>query len=525
MREFNTSGPVVPEDHYCIPPLDRMDLDYVLQLIRAKKYFILHAPRQTGKTSALLALQDLLNSGSEGSYRCLYVNLEAGGAARENVREAMIAILNEIGSRARSVLGDDFVGRTKGDSLDTGGPYGALMDVLNRWAEDDSRALVLLIDEIDSLVGDTLLSVLRQLRSGYDRRPASFPHTIVLCGVRDLRDYRTRASSEAEPVAGGSAFNISAASLRLGDFSRAEVEQLLVQHTAETGQQFLPSAIDRVWTQTQGQPWLVNALCGSACFPPGQQHSPTLTITEEDIMEEQEHLIRKRAVHLDQLADKLQEDRVRRVIEPLLTGTETTVFSDRDLEYVRDLGLIARDDPLRIANPIYTEVVARQLTYAVQAGLPIQTARFVDAEGGLDLPRLLEDFRDSFRQHSEHWGQRFLGYEAGPQLLLQAYLQKVVNSGGQVEREYGLGRGRTDLLVVWPQGGSKRRYVVECKIFRDGLERVIREGVEQTAGYMDRCGAESGHLVLFASGEGTWKDKLFRGRETFGEATVEVWGM
>ena len=82
-------------------------------------------------------------------------------------------------------------------------------------------------------------------------------------------------------------------------------------------------------------------------------------------------------------------------------------------------------------------------------------------------------------------------------MLLQAYLQKVVNGGGRVEREYALGRGRVDLLIVWPHGGGVRRFVVECKVRRDGLERTVREGVEQTRGYMDRCGAEAGHLIVF----------------------------
>ena len=70
MRFFNTSGPVVPADHYCIPPLERVDLDDIRQLVRNKRYFVLHAPRQTGKTSVLLALRDLLNApgglGGEG---------------------------------------------------------------------------------------------------------------------------------------------------------------------------------------------------------------------------------------------------------------------------------------------------------------------------------------------------------------------------------------------------------------------------------------------------------------------------
>ena len=209
VRKFNTAGPIDPEDHYHIPPLERIDLDEVLGMVSDKKYFVLHAPRQTGKTSALLALRDLLNSGQAGSWRCVYANVEAGQAARENVTEAMRAMLSEFALRASLTLGDDSLEGISRAAMDSAGPMGVLGLVLSRWAAADRSPLVLLIDEIDSLVGDTLLSVLRQVRAGYDRRPSDFPHSIILCGVRDVRDYRIHSSAENRMVLGGSAFNIS----------------------------------------------------------------------------------------------------------------------------------------------------------------------------------------------------------------------------------------------------------------------------------------------------------------------------
>ena len=112
-----------------------------------------------------------------------------------------------------------------------------------------------MLDEIDALIGDTLLAVLRQLRAGYPERPRRFPQSVILCGVRDVRDYRIRSSAENAIIAGGSAFNIHAESLRLGDFSRDEVESLLTQHTEETGQAFSEEARRDIWELTQGQPW------------------------------------------------------------------------------------------------------------------------------------------------------------------------------------------------------------------------------------------------------------------------------
>ena len=524
MRFFNTSGPVVAADHYCIPPLERLNLDEVRRFIRDKRYFVLHAPRQTGKTSALLALRDLLNA--EGIYRCVYVNIEGGQAAREDVEQVIRTVLGELASRARSV-GDEFLDEVWFDIWTKYGPHVALREALTRWAQAAPKPLVLLIDEIDALIGDSLLSVLRQLRAGYDLRPAGFPQSVVLCGVRDVRDYRIHSTAENALIAGGSAFNIRARSLRLGDFSQDEVLTLLGQHTEETGQVFTTEAQETIWTQTQGQPWLVNALADETCFHDGDTADRLRPITEDDIRNAQEQLILRRETHLDQLADKLQEERVQRVIEPLLSGGEDSDFSTRDLEYVRDLGLIAPNEPLRIANPIYAEIVPRELTYAAQVGLDENTAWYVNADGSLNVIKLMTEFQTFFREHSEHWVTRFQYQEAGPQLLLQAFLQRIVNSGGRIEREYGLGRGRTDLLVVWPQGDQTHKFVVECKLLHKSLEQTIAEGLEQTAEYMDRCDAEAGHLVIFDRREGRrWEDKVFHSRGTSGSGTeIDIWGM
>ena len=526
MRYFNTSGPVVAQDHYHIPPLDRVNLPELLQLIHRKRYFVLHAPRQTGKTSALLALQDLLNA--EGACRCVYVNVEAGQAMREDVERATRVILGQMALRAQGALGDDFLA-TAWSGIAAEFRDGALGAALTRWAQADPRPLVLLIDEIDSLVGDSLLAVLRQLRAGYDMRPGSFPQSIILCGVRDVRDYRIYSGSAQTMVTGGSAFNIKAESLRLGDFSPDEVRALLGQHTDETGQPFTDDALEAVWTQTRGQPWLVNALAYEACFRGDLAEDRSRAVTEADVLDAREALILRRDTHLDQLTDKLKEGRVRRVIEPLLVGGDGFESTADDIEYVQDLGLIAPDSPLRIANPIYAEVIPRQLTWPTQLKMQDDPAWYVDADGALQLDKLLARFQEFFRQNAESWIERFDYKEAGPHLLLQAFLQRVVNSGGRVEREHGLGRRRADLLIEWPEGDEVRRYVVECKVRHDrwGLERTVAEGVEQTAAYMDRCRAEAGHLVVFDRGEErSWDDKVFCDRRTAESgAEIAVWGM
>ncbi len=541
MRFFNTEGPVVSDDHYCVPPLERLDLNALLTLIRQKRYFVLHAPRQTGKTSVLTALRNLLNSGAEGDFNCVLVSTEVGQAAREDIRSAVAAITGMMAMRAR-LLGDDIPTAIAKEVLADHDPHQAVTELLMRWSMASPEPLVLLIDEIDALVGDSLLSVLRQLRTGYEQRPDGFPWSIVLCGVRDIQDYRIR-SSAGEMIAGGSPFNVIARSLRLGDFAPDEVRILVAQHSNETGQSFTEDAVATLWEQTQGQPWLVNALCAEACFDDPAGTDRSRPITADAIWAAREELILSRRTHLDQLAHKLSEPRVRRVVEPLLTGTAATgsvpevgnLERDRDLDYARDLGLIAQGDEIRIANPIYADVIPRELGHATQVTLPQRTAWFVDASGDLDVDKLLEAFQAFFRENSEHWLGRFDYQEAGPQLILQAYLQRIVNGGGRIHREYGLGRGATDILILWPTDPTQpsnlwRRIVIECKVAYDAqrrsVDRIVDEGIAQTAVYMERSGAETGHLVVFdRRSDRNWSKTVFRRLEMHGEHQVVAWGM
>ena len=538
MRFFNTAGPVDCQRHYCLPPLQRFDLEDLEMLIAQQKYFVLHAPRQTGKTSCLLALMEHLNT--QKTYKALYCNVEAAQAVREDAAEAMRVILGELAQMAQIYLDDDFIEQHRRQCLEENGYGNALAALLRSWTKQSDRPVVLMLDEVDAMVGDSLISLLRQIRAGYNQRPEHFPQSVVLCGIRDVRDYRIHASSAQEIITGGSAFNVKAESLRLGDFAQPEVEALLAQHTEETGQAFTTEATDRIWELSQGQPWLVNALAYETCFKMKENRDRTVSIAREMVDQAKENLISRRETHLDQLGDKLQEERVRRVIGPLLQGgQDPTSLPTDDLDYVRDLGLISTKGQVAIANPIYKEIILRELTYSTQISVSQQTAWYVRPDSSLDTAKLIAAFQEFFREHSEAWLERFHYKEAGPQLLMQAFLQRVINSGGRVEREFGLGRMRTDLLVLWPLiavesdtpawarwQGPVQKAVIELKILHKTLERTIENGLEQTQAYMDRCGAEEGHLIVFdRRPDIAWEHKLFRREETHQGRAITVWGM
>jgi hypothetical protein len=223
---------------------------------------------------------------------------------------------------------------------------------------------------------------------------------------------------------------------------------------------------------------------------------------------------------------------------PLLAGVQDPrLIPEDDVQYVADLGIVTTEGHIDIANPVYREIIPRELTYSTQLTISHQTQWYIKPDGRLNLNKLLSAFQEFFREHSEHWMERFAYREAGPQLLLQAFLQRIVNSGGRVEREYGLGRMRTDLLVVWPLGKEKGRMnetadhpvqkaVIELKILYKSLERTISDGLAQTWEYVDRSGAEEAHLVIFDRRPGvSWEQKIFQRSEMWEGHFITVWGM
>jgi len=527
MKFFNTAGPVNPSKNYCLNPLKRLDLENLLSLIEQEKYFVLHAPRQTGKTSCMLALRDYLNARQD--YRCVYVNVEIAQSARENVAEAMKAIIGQCIRQGSYIFKNLELEKEAHDKYQMWGTYEALNQLLSLWSNRIGYPLVLLIDEIDALIGDTLISVLRQLRTGYADRPSNFPQSIILCGVRDVRDYRIHSSNTKEIITGGSAFNIKARSLRLGNFTINEIAELYAEHTKETGQIFTEEALKIAWELTRGQPWLVNALGYEVCFEFKSGRDRSKAITGELIKEAKEALILRRETHLDQLVDKLKEPRVRKVIEPILTGQGVRdLENDDDIQYVLDLGLLARiNGKLEIANAIYREIIPRQLTYLHQIDFESEqkTTWYVRADGKLDDNKLIAAFQEFFRENSEHWLKNISYAEAAPQLLMQAFLQRIVNGGGMIEREYGLGRGRTDLMIIWKYPHGVQKIVIELKVLYKSLEKTIKDGLAQTWEYLDRMEQGSGHLVIFDRSECPWEQKIYRKEEFFNGKFITIWGM
>ena len=532
-RFFNTAGSMKPDINYCIDPLTRVDWEDIQRMIGDMRYFVMHAPRQTGKTSALMAMMHALNT--EGRFACAYANIEIAQTAREEVN-GIPAICNAVSGALAKHLGRADMEQwflSEGKSFQ---PQYQLFQLLSHWSVTTDKPTVLLLDEVDALVGDTLISLLRQIRAGYNERPDSFPQSVVLCGVRDVRDYRIHQGN-GEIITGGSAFNVKTKSLRMGNFTSDETKSLWLQHTAETGQTFDEDIFPELWEDTYGQPWLVNALGQEVTWELRVNRDRSRPISLSDYKEARENLIQSRATHLDQLTYKLQEPRVHSVISELLAAESDEIHAPpADIEYVSDLGLIRTKPSVRISNRIYQEIIPRELIWSTQVMIPNQEQEwYVTKEHRLDMHKLLAAFQQFFREHSDSWSVGFDYKEAGPQLLLQAFLQRIVNGGGHITREYGLGRKRTDLLIEWPldetQGmhGPLQRVVIEVKLRRAtpgraSLETIIAQGLAQTANYSRRVGAQDAHLMVFDRDPDTeWDKKIWLREETFEGPPITVW--
>ena len=497
---FNTSGPCVVGRHYLLPPERR--LGRVMELIEQGRYLTLHAGRQTGKTTSARWLVEHYNQGQ--AYHAVWVDVET---AREQPDEskAMREILMELERSFRR----DLSALTLPSSAEIQGflisPASAMLEYLTRVCQQSPRPLIILFDEVDGLVGPAMVSFLTQLRRGYmDRDKVSTPHSLALIGMRQVRDYilTTEERRTLSWLGTTSPFNITAEASTLAPFTRDEVVELLGQHTQATGQVFHAAAAQRIFDLSQGHPWLVNALADQMTRDVRDRGVP---LTSAQVEAAKDTLILERRTHIDSLMAKLHEPRVRRIVQPMLLGASIGGDSiDDDLQYVAGLGLIRLESGRwEIANPIYREVVPRTLTFSAQTSLLQETAWYVQGNGELDLEQLLRAFQTFWRKDGHLAAEGFTYREAGPHLLLMAFLQRIVNGGGRVEREYGLGRGALDLLIEW----KGQRHVIEVKLRRD--TETEQDALDQVSRYLDHLDLSEGWLVLFdLRKDVSWDQKL-----------------
>ncbi|MFV8753176.1 ATP-binding protein [Nannocystaceae bacterium ST9] len=483
-RWFNTAGPCNPVTHYMLPALRR--LPELGRLVDQGSYFVVHAPRQVGKTTSLLSLADKLTA--SGSHVAVLVSMEVGAGHPRDIGAAELTILASWRHAATAQLPADLLP----PAFPAAAPGGRIAAALATWAEAAPRPLVVFLDEIDALRDDVLISILRQLRDGYRNRPRHFPAALALIGMRDVRDYKV-AVADRDHLGTASPFNIKVRSITLRDFTAEEVAELYAQHTADTGQPFDPPAVARAFELTRGQPWLVNALAKVAVEELATD--PTQSVLVGDIERAKALLIDRQETHLDSLAERLREPRIRNILEPMIAGGLLGDVPEDDRQFAVDIGLLRRNSEgtLEIANPIYREIIMRSLTSGTRDTLPHLQPTWLRSDGRLDFEALRDAFLAFWRQHGEPLLASAPYHEIAPHLVLMAFLHRVVNGGGSIEREYAIGMGRMDLCVR----RGLDTLAIEIKVWRDKQADPETEGLAQIDGYLAGLDLDRGWLVIF----------------------------
>lgn len=481
MRFFNTTGPCRPGQHYMLPAARR--LGPMRRYIDRQQYVVLHSARQSGKTTALDELARELRE--EGTYAAVVLSCEVG-AAFADIERAEPALLGSWRQMAELSLSPAELPPPWPEA-----PVGTRVGAaLGAWSRSCPRPLVLFLDEVDALRDEALLSLLRQLRANFGARPSSFPHAIVLVGLRDVRDYALASGSR---LGTASPFNVKVESLTLSDFSREEVATLLRQHTDDVGQPFDEEAVDEVFAQTRGQPWLTNAL--AAILVDASVPDRGRPVSRAVVLDAAAELVRRRDTHLDSLAVRLAEPRVRAVLEPMMAGSPPVATTEDDRQFVIDLGLLRREPAgeLEFANPIYRNVIGRVLAAGPFDAMPRLEPIWLDERGELVPERLLDAFLAFWTNHAEPLLQAVVYPEVAPHLVLMAFLDRVANGGGTVDREFAAGTGRVDLVLRY----RATRVAMELKVWRARRPDPVTAGLSQLDEYLDRLGLQSGWLVIF----------------------------
>ena len=491
---FNIAGPCNPDRHYMLPASAR--LPEVMRLVDDQAYFVVHAPRQCGKTTSFQALADEINA--KGERVALYCSVEEA-QGKVNPAEGLPSVVDQLRAAVEADPGL-FANVTKRElceavaDSDSASQVKATLKVLAERCAP--RQLVVFFDEVDCLSEGTLIGFLRQLRNGRItyKRPGTFPTSIALIGMRNIRDYKARVRPDAETLGSASPFNVITKAMTLRLFTLEEVKALYAQHTAATGQVFEAGVAEQAFAYTCGQPYLVNALA-RWCMDEIHDRRYAEPITLADVHEAKEKVIRERGTHLDSIMERMKEPRVRRVVEPVMLGTGVrSDLMDEDVSFALDLGLLKESaGDLVPANPMYAEIIGRYLSRTAQEDVKMlvkETPWVLD--GGLDMAGLMAAFQQFWRENAGANRAPFEYNEAYPHIVLQAFLQRVLNGGGEIVREMSLGRGALDLGVRF-RGAT---YAVEVKLlysFRKNPEKAYAQMVR----YIDHLGQSEGWLVVF----------------------------
>ncbi|MDR1872094.1 MAG: hypothetical protein LBS60_09305 [Deltaproteobacteria bacterium] len=500
--------------HYALPPLKR--LPEFEDLVNSFDYFTLVAPRNSGKTTTILAAVDQINEyGEHYALRCslkrLQKIMDKDEAMSRIVGELEAALaLSKVGA-LRKVVTHNSWGDLKAKPDFNDYPVRLILNNICRFIYKD---LVVFFDDFDCLEERLLLYFFPQLRDGLTKRDrVSFPRFFGFITVRDMGDFTANVRKKSNSWDKFALF-ICSEYLILANFTLEEVRALYSQHTEATGQVFLEEAVQRAYYWSGGQPRLVNALAREVLQKIlRKDYGPPITAA---LIDEATHNLRKRGdIHFDSLLDCLSEPGVKRIIEPILEiRSEDLGWSDRDIRYGRsfdedcyycqELGLIKEDHlSYQPANPFYASLISRYLNSGLRKWLPNGlVGQWMNGES-IDMNGLVKAFQRFWAQNSEDYLKGVKYQKAFPHLFLTAFFQKVVNWEAEIIEECDLELDYSYLVVQYAQ----KSYVLRLEIKSDKTS--LANSLEQIKERMNGLLVKEGWLLEFdRDWKNYWPEKI-----------------
>ncbi|MDR1165535.1 MAG: hypothetical protein LBO66_06615 [Deltaproteobacteria bacterium] len=545
-KRFNAAGPCDPTRDYALPILPRLD---AMGMIDGGYYFVLRAPPHSGKTAYLNALRDKIIS--DGNYYALLCSLKDLDGISD-VETATAGVVSQINDSLRISQVKKLVKLSRPNDLPPQYHFSfRIRSILNYICLNLDKDLVIFFDDADRLAPEPLISFLGQIRQGHNIKNSAtsqFPRSLALVGARDVRDYLSQVRPRPESKLLASPFDFIKGALSLRNFTKDEMRDLFAQGAAEAGPVFSPSAIERAWVWSEGQPFLSNALASEiAQSSPAGDYSKAVTGKRVD--RAAQATLGRREPRFDWLRKRIQEPKTRRIMEAILVGDKDFPpgVSSLDIQYALDLGLLREDisGAYRPANLFYQEIIVWALTFRIQNAIeddpPDMGGRSWAREKSLDMSALLLCFQAFWRERREILVADCLGDDLGligadqvarfrslmdhnanrilsaksqnrlcalanaalAHLALIAFARAVLQGDAfRIQTEFALGRQSAALRVSY----KGRLYPLEITVKGEQAREI---GPRRLLDFMDNHVASEGWLIVFDEDpRKTWDQKL-----------------
>ena len=486
-RFFEKSGLVDPSASYYVQleNVTNMDNQDLKTMVDRGRYFSIFAPRQSGKTTFLEGF--CLELEKDSTYVPIilsfqrYKSLDKQTFYQQIQKELNTQLTNRLSSvdcpsleAAVSYLGSHQL--TNHISL------GELFEELNQLLE--LKKIVIFIDEFDGIPENELenfLTTLRELYQKFKKRQDKALYSVGLVGIRNITKLI---------VGGVSPFNI-ADQVKLPPFSLKNVRDLYAQYSEETNQPFTDEAVKMVYTETAGQPWLVNRL--ATILTIDVKPATTDPLTAEDVQKAIDILLYEENSHFDNITEKAKQYK-ETFMDVVFNGVEY-IPGDEEQSLLLTHGLIkAQGKDIRVGNPIYKKRFTKTFFREVATQTDVSSVKYYLPDGRLNMERILTDFeRYITRIGAAAFYSTTRPMEVTGKFQLTAWLYQFVSEGsGELYYESRTGLGIMDIMLVHGQN----KYIVETKIKR--YPGTTEEALEQLSEkYLLPEKVDYGYIVLF----------------------------